>query len=147
MNLKLNLARGIKVDTEDLYLLQQYLFHVTDKGYAATTIGGKYVKLHKLIMPDDEQVDHRNHDGLDNRRTNLRYATLGEQARNKRKYSNNSSGFKGVSQNNTNWCALIRVDGKRIHLGTFITKEEAARVYDAAAKKFHGEFAYINFPD
>jgi hypothetical protein len=61
---------------------------------------------------------------------------------------NNKSGYKGISRSSTTnkWVAGIRFNGKRKHLGTFGSAEEAARVYDKAAKLLHGEFACLNFP-
>lgn len=93
-------------------------------------------------------VDHRNGDGLDNRRANLRPATVAENARNSRVRSSNSSGFHGVGyyKRYGKWSARIRVFGRRIELGYFLTPEEAGRAYDAAAREHFGEFAALNFP-
>jgi len=92
-------------------------------------------------------VDHRNGDGLDNRRANLRQATHAQNMGNRRMAKNNKSGFKGVSWNASRrcWCACIGVAGKVRHLGGFRNAEDAARAYDAAAVAVWGEFARINF--
>lgn len=95
------------------------------------------------------RTDHRNGDGLDNRRSNLREATAGENGRNRRIDRDNTSGFKGVCwhKRDRRWQASIRVGGRSPrHLGYFPTPEEAARAYDAAARELHGEFATLNFP-
>ncbi len=93
------------------------------------------------------EVDHRNGDGLDNRRENLRAATRTQNMANTRLRSNNTSGFKGVSFDNrtARWIAAIRLDGHSYFLGRFDVPEEAARAYDAAALRLFGEFARINF--
>ncbi len=93
-------------------------------------------------------VDHANGDGLDNRRENLREASHGQNMANKRLYRNNTSGYKGISwQNNRRrWQARIWVAGRFKSLGTYSLPEDAARAYDAAALRYFGEFARLNFP-
>jgi hypothetical protein len=90
-----------------------------------------------------EMVDHIDGNPLNNRRSNLRLATHADNMKNRRKHSNNKSGFKGVRQrkNRPGWVAEIRVDGKYTHLGTFDTPELAHEAYCKAAEKHHGEFA------
>lgn len=94
-------------------------------------------------------VDHRNGDGLDNRRSNLRAATNAENQRNRGLPANNTSGYKGVTWNKPagKWQAGIRVDGRLLALGRYTDPEAAARAYDAAALLHFGEFAWLNFPD
>jgi hypothetical protein len=94
-------------------------------------------------------VDHRNCNSLDNRRANLRLATHQENMRNRRKRKNTSSRFIGVTfdKQRGKWLARIIYQGKRIFLGRFDTEIEAARAYDAAVKKYHIEFARLNFPE
>ncbi len=84
---------------------------------------------------------------LNNRRSNLRSATTQQNARNRKVRSDNKSGYKGVSKRRTTFAATISIDkGKRLHLGTFRSAEDAARAYDSAAQKYFGEFARVNFP-
>ena len=109
----------------------------------------KTILMHRAIMGVTDrkiQVDHRDGDGLNNQDDNLRVATNAENSRNRGKQKNNTSGFKGVSPYGKKHRAYIRVDGKTIYLGSFSTAEEAARAYDAVAKKYHGPFASLNFP-
>lgn len=93
-------------------------------------------------------VDHVNGNGLDNRRSNLRPATVQQNNRNAARPSHNTSGFKGVSlyRRTGRWRASITVDGQAMHLGYFDAADEAARAYDAAALHHFGEFARPNFP-
>ncbi|MBG9769668.1 hypothetical protein ABD75_11005 [Bacillus vallismortis] len=95
---------------------------------------------------DDQVVDHRNHDTLDNRRANLRLCSIGENNRNRKYSKHNTSEYKGVGWHKTNgrYRARIKFNGKSIHLGYFKTEIEAAEAYNKAAIKFHGEFAEIN---
>jgi hypothetical protein len=94
------------------------------------------------------RVDHRNGDGLDNQRSNLRTATGSQNGANMRRPKNNTSGFKGVSWHKVNrrWTARIGIASKIHHIGCYDTAEDAARAYDVAAREQYGEFAALNFP-
>lgn len=112
---------------------------------------GDTISMHRQVMglgPGDEgQVDHDNHNTTDNRRGNLRPADDHEQSYNRRKYSNNTSGFKGVSYRTDKkvgkWRARIMADGKRITLGYFPTKEAAWKSYCDAAVDLHKDFMCV----
>lgn len=92
------------------------------------------------------EVDHRDHDGLNNRRENLRACTEWQNQQNRRKGAACSSRFKGVYwfKRTGKWRAQIK-SGKVIHVGYFASEEDAARAYDAASRKAFGEFALTNF--
>ena len=104
-------------------------------------------KLHQFIT-GWAATDHRNGNGLDNRRSNLRQVTHGQNLCNQRLRSDNTSGYKGVTwvRSRSLWMAQIQHHGKNHNLGRFHDLEEAARAYDAAARAMHGEFAALNFP-
>ena len=111
----------------------------------------KVIRMHRLIMntPDNMLTDHRNHDGLNNQRYNLRVATPGQNQHNRLSWG--KSKFLGVGIvktgiNKGQITAQIHANGKKIHLGNFPTEEAAARVYDVNAKELFGEFANLNFP-
>ena len=92
-------------------------------------------------------ADHKNGDGLDNNWDNLRPCSYSQNSQNRRRGIRNTSGFKGVTSSKRRWKALIdRGDRSKEYLGTFLTRELAARAYDDAAKKRYGEFALLNFP-
>jgi AP2 domain len=103
--------------------------------------------MHRVIMgnPAGLEVDHRNRDGLCNLEANLRL-TVSQNQQNVGLRKDNKSGFKGVSRRRDidKWQAHIQCNDKRLHLGHFSTAVEAAAIYNWAAKKLHGAFAYQN---
>ena len=109
----------------------------------------KPITMHSFILGVTDgriEIDHEDHNGLNNQRINLRVATKHENQRNRRKSHNNTSGYKGVCwvKARHNWEAMIRVNGKSVWLGSFASAEDAARAYDSAALKYFGEFAFTN---
>lgn len=108
------------------------------------------VKMHNVILPADNglEVDHIDHDGLNNRRENLRPGSHTQNSQNRRKPKHAmTSRFKGVhhhSGRSKQFRAGIQVHGKYIDLGLFDREIDAARAYNEAAKKYFGEFAELN---
>jgi hypothetical protein len=90
-------------------------------------------------------VDHRNGNGLDNTRANLRPCSRSGNMQNMKTHKDNKSGYKGVRRDRGKWLATIRVNGKVVFLGRFDLVTDAARAYDTAATKHFGEFARTNF--
>lgn len=114
--------------------------------YALHTIDGKKaLRLHSFIL-GTAGVDHKNGNGLDCRRRNLRKATSQQNAYNRRVSTNNTSGYKGVywHKGAKKWVAQINKQGKRVYIGSFSTAEAAANAYDKIATLYYGEFALTN---
>lgn len=142
-------ARTI-IDVEDVEKVKKYKWHLHCKGYVVTAVKKKRVILHHFILmvkPNQRrQVDHRDQDKLNNRKSNFRFCIQRENLWNSGKRKTNTSGFKGVSwvKESCKWVAGIGVNYKTIHLGCFKKKKDAARAYNEAAIKYHGNFAYLN---
>ena len=113
------------------------------------TVNGKrtVIRMHRLILGAGrgEFVDHRNGNGLDNRRANLRLATRGENNRNVGVRRDNQTGYKGVyGTPYGRFRSEIHADGRRADLGTYLTAEDAAHAYNLVAHLAHGAYAYRN---
>lgn len=107
----------------------------------------KIIRMHRIILGINDPkifIDHRNGNPLDNRRKNLRIANINQN--NWHKQTKSASGFKNVYPvpNSLKWYTKIMINKKNIYLGSYISKEEAARVYNKAARKYHKEFASLN---
>lgn len=125
--------------------------------YASSNLGqgrgGARIRLHRFILepPSDKQVDHKNRNGLDCRRENMRLTDWQGNGRNiTQPQGDMGTGYRGVYKHHYSerWIARIRDDtGKKLYLGIFSSPELAAVAYDEAALKYHGEFAVLNFPN
>jgi hypothetical protein len=145
------------IDDEDWILISRFDWFAHEEKslwYAHSSVKRRdgartTIKMHRLILGAraGQRVDHRDGNGLNNQRDNLRLATQMQNTQNQRRKSNNTSGYKGVCRWKTSrWQAYITVHKKRIPLGLFNNKEDAARAYDNAARQHFGEFAKLNFP-
>lgn len=143
------------VDEADYAEFNQYKWHAIKRKHTVYARRCVYKKgkqfaiyMHRAILraPKGSCVDHLNHNGLDNRRDNLRLATWAQNAQNRRRSKGQVSGFKGVSWNSTDekWQVYIRLNNKNTYLGSYVDRKEAAMAYDAAAKKHYKEFAHTN---
>lgn len=140
------------VDPEDVVLVSGYSWHAechrNGRWYARAYVRetDSYVRMHVLVG-GRPGLDHKDRNGLNNTKVNLRVATESQNRVNAGKRQQvTSSRFKGVSldKRSGRWTAYVRISGKRRHLGCFAEEEEAARVYDDAAVRCFGEFAATN---
>jgi len=153
---KIELTRGkfTLVDDDDYDKFNPnfswWLFPGRGTDYAITIKSGKSLFLHRAIMnaPKGLQVDHINGNGLDNRKENLRLCTATQNKRNVKNNKRNKSGYRGVSLDarSGKYKAQISTGEKILSLGSFDDPVDAAKAYDNAALKYHGEFASLNFP-
>ncbi len=143
------------VDKEDFPWLNKWKWYYKD-GYAARNSKGNSrkikrttIRMHREIIKAEkgQDVDHINLDRLDNRKSNLRICNNFGNARNRCKYANNTSGYKGVyfEKESNKWKAQIVFKNKKINLGRYTNPREAAIVYDIAAEQLFKEFANTNF--
>lgn len=105
------------------------------------------IYMHRQILGCKERVDHKDGNGLNNQRKNLRPSTHAKNIANSRKHQDfTSSKYKGVSyfKANNNWSAYISPNGKKIHLGYFSSEYQAALAYNFAAAHYYGEFSRLN---
>lgn len=137
-------------DYEDFPTVAAHKWSVEDSGYVHTTIGGKHIRLHTLLLkvPDGMVIDHINGNRADNRKANLRAASNAENCRNQKLNTRNTTGYKGVFFDNrrNRYSADITFNYKHIFLGYFNDPYEAALAYDRAASFYFGEYARLNFP-
>ena len=142
------------VDGDDHPLLLTRSWRVaccSGKLYAVSGRAGSEVLMHRYIMgtPEGKDTHHIDGDGLNNTRRNLQICTHAENSRKRCRQSNNSSGYNGVSwkKSRGRWVSYICVRGRSHYLGSSTCLVKAARIYDKAAKKYHGDFASLNFPE
>lgn len=145
------------IDVIDVDLCRQFVWRFTrvnktTKGYAVATVPAHLksefpftiVALHRLIMGFPVECDHRDRDGLNCRRSNLRIATRSQNGMNRTWPQSETFHYRGVHRSHRKWVASIQCNRKQIYLGIFSTPEEAALAYNDAALKHHGEFAVLN---
>ena len=148
------------VDAEDKDLVSGYRWYVRKNDRIFYAYGQTYTEngkrsvfpMHRLILGNPDRgwdVDHINHDGLDNRRENLRLVSHQQNAMNQRGWRKSSSQYKGVtrSRDSGRWIAKMNTNGDHIYLGVFDTEVDAARAYDQKAREVFGEHGYLNFPE
>lgn len=156
---EIKLTRGYvtQVDDEDFEWLNQWKWHAGGRdgsryvwrSYRISKTKTKSIAMHRLIMdtPDGMVVDHIDHDGLNNQRSNLRNCTNQQNHMNMAPYMGGK--YVGITYDGTarRWVAAIKADGIIRNMGSFKTAEEAAEARDLSALYYFGEFAYLNFPE
>ena len=151
--IKLTQGKVAFVDDEDYDFLTQWKWYYHN-GYAkrhGPRPKRPMIYMHRVILErmgftDFEECDHMNRDGIDNRKRNLRPATRQQNVCNRGRLRNNTSGYVGVAwhKDAEKWHARIMINGECLSLGLYENKEDAARAYNKAARKYHGEFAVLN---
>lgn len=153
--IKLTKGQVATVDDVDFVTLNKYKWQAVSRKntyYARRTVKIKGQKIdiymHTIIvaLPKEFWADHKDHNGLNNCRDNLRVATKAQNSYNRSPYSNCWPPYKGVqlSANGKKYHARIRYKGLSTRLGTFDTALEAASIYNEKAKELFGDFAYLN---
>lgn len=144
------------IDTEDFERVNQYKWQVAKRGrffYATAYLGkrnGKYVRqyMHRFILNalPEQLLDHINYNGLNNRKSNLRFCSKSQNAANSIGGKNRKSRYKGVywQKDRKKWAADIRISNKTIHLGRFKKESEAGYAYNQAAIRYFDTFARLN---
>jgi len=136
----------VLIDDEDLHYFKHQKWTVMKSNYLECSVGSVRILFHRLIMnaPEGSDIDHINHNILDNRKCNLRICSTQQNLQNSHKRKDNTSRYKGVCKSGKKWSATIQINGKRKNLGTFESPKFAAIAYNLAAKKYFKEFAYLN---
>ena len=153
-------GKFVLVDDTDYDWLNQFMWRVSNYGYAQVDIGMSFLcdipvpdtttLMSRLILGlevgDKQEADHINHNILDNRRNNLRIATRAQNQYNQSIRDEGTSKFKGVywDKQNKKWHAHISINNKTKSLGRFDSERTAALAYNLAAKRHFKEFAFLN---
>lgn len=139
------------VDDEWYEMVNQFkwtAFKSGEQWYAVRGWKDDRILMHHFIMgkPEKLVVDHIDGNGLNNQKSNLRHCTHSQNHLNQGLQSNNTSGIKGVNfhKATNKWTAYIKVNGKKKHLGSFLTLEEAGKAREKAIKEVFGDFATSN---
>jgi len=159
MIIQIPLTRGMfaLVDECDYALVNAFKWYAKEEHglfYAIRTVCGGKCSMHRMIMlatreiPVGMVIDHKNRNGLDNRRDNLRLATPAQNNFNRTYKRKSRSKLRGVvwHEKLSKWQAQIKCGRKNFYLGLFGSAAEAAIAYDAKAREMFGEFARLNFP-
>jgi len=143
--IKLTKGKFAIVDDDMFEYLNQWKWHYVNSGYAYHSfkeLNWKHIAMHRLInnTPEGFETDHINKNKLDNRKINLRTVTTSENQHNRSISKTSTSGVKGVSWHKRDryWQSLIRINGKRIYLGSFKNIEEANKIYQETERRYYG---------
>jgi len=153
--IKLTQNKYALVDDEDFNWLSQWKWCYDSSGYAKrasySTGRHKTIYMHRELLEVEEgkEIDHINHNGLDNRRSNLRIVIPRQNKFNRKPNKEGASSYKGVflykyRKTKNPWVAQIQIDGQRKCLGYYATSYLASRAYNKAAEKYFGKYAYLN---
>jgi len=147
-NIKSKVIAEAIIDAEDIDKIKKKKWGMAESGHVRAKQDNKPLFLHHVILgrpPKGLIIDHKNMNPLDNRKCNLRVCNHSQNHCNSYK-SWGSSSYKGVTWNKgrSKWYAHITKNYKLIHLGVFFFEVDAAKAYNEAAKKLHGEYVRLN---
>lgn len=146
-NMKSEIVAYAIIDIEDMDKCRQHHWSAVAKGRTIYVRSSKLLYLHHLILgypPEGMGIDHKDMEGLNNRRNNLRFCTNGQNKANRTAGKNNTSGYKGVAWDKRSGKWQVQV-GNSFYVGTYANIIEAAIAYDTKAVEVYGEFARTNF--
>lgn len=137
----------VMIDTEDLYKVKDIRWRINSNGYPIGGLKDRKVFLHRMVIenvPEGMEVDHINHNLLDARKSNLRIVSRSQNNMNHGIKTNNTSGYTGVwfSNQKKKWVAEIKIEGKKIYLGSFENIADAVNARRKGEEKYFGEYAY-----
>jgi hypothetical protein len=134
------------IDIEDVDKIKNIKWYLKSNGYICHDFSDNTIYLHRYLMNplDNEVVDHRNHNTLDNRKLNLRICSQSQNIMNSKKPIDNTSGVKGVmwDKSREKWISVIGFNGKTINLGRYKNKDEAIKKRLEASEVIFKEFRY-----
>lgn len=138
-------GKSFLIDKDDYEVVNKINWTVSKNNVVAS----KNYLLHRYLLNIKDKslvIDHINHNPKDNRKSNLRICTAHQNAMNCSIPINNTSGYKGVSwsKQHSKWISYIKYKYKKIHIGLFNNKIDAAIAYNDMAKKLFGQFACLN---
>ena len=141
------------VDKEDYPALIRYKWHAVKSSqtfYVRSRVNNRSMLMHRFIMnpPEEMFVDHIDHNGLNNRKSNLRICTKEQNARNRQPNKRKKGKYKGVhfDKARKKFKAYIKCQDRSLSIGYYKEEINAAKAYDKKAKQLFKEYAYLNFP-
>lgn len=153
INIQLSKGYSAKISDEDFNLISKYKWCASKLGnkiYVITGKGKNRIKMHRLIMGINDSsvlVDHKDGDGLNNQRDNLRVCNDSQNNANRTPWQTKHSKYLGVYKRGEKWIAGSRKDGKLVRVYNIETEVQAAIEYNKLAIIHHGEFAKLNIID
>lgn len=144
--IKLTQGKYTLIDDCDLEKVNKYKWRFHLDGYAIRSKRPQ-ILMHRFILnpPKNMDIDHKNMNGLDNRRINIRIATRSQNKLNMNKRIDNTSGHKGISwdKKNKKWLAYTKINGKFLNFGRFSDKQIAIHIYENNVSLLHGDYLRI----
>lgn len=138
------------IDAEDYQIVKQFKWSLNvsnDVSYISTMVGKDRLRLHSIVMgtPKSQAIDHKDHDTYNNRKSNLRECTPGQNRQNSKVNKKSSSDIKNVYKEKSTgkWIVSVQANKTRHYIGRFANIEDAKQAAIKARKKYHGEFACV----